>query len=191
MLVVGRANGAERAPAETGVYGRFDGDLTLSAAAGAVFAGRDRAGASLRLGAHYYSMAGLQLSYDEPTGALLPRTVALGLELRPGFIPRWSYDAELGHSFTDLAIDSIGVGVGVWVAERAPGAPHAADKRGMELAISAGLPLVGTAAGPWLDLAGRLRLSDGFAPPQTALLLLLGWHFVVPFDLSDGRWTDR
>lgn len=154
-----------------GVYGRFDGDLTLSLGLGAELHDGPR-GAVL---AHvlYYHSAGLTLSYaDRLGGDASPKRVGSALlELRPLFLPRWSKDLEWGCPLLDLTVDSLSLGAGVFVARR--GEPTS-TKVGLELSLGLGVPLFARAEGLWLEARGFLRpvLDEG----QSGVLVAVSWY---------------
>src|SRR6185503_13393767 len=91
-------------PGPDGVYGRLDGDLDLSLAAGAELV-RGGAGAAATFRAFYMQTAGLYIGYGTSFGnlsAVPPRSLAVGVGLRPMFIPRWGNDLERGPAILDL-----------------------------------------------------------------------------------------
>lgn len=174
---------ADRAAgAGDGVYGRFDGLLDLGLEAGALFDGGAPSGAVLA-SLHYMFMAGFYVGYsdafakDESTR----RAVSFGVDVRPAFIPRWSNNLQLGNGFTDLVIDSISLGVGAYF--RTPRGGSFGDRRGLDVSLGFGVPLVGQVDGPWLGVRGYLRWDDPtaqHAPGAEALgLATLGWHFMA------------
>ncbi len=167
---------AEPAPSSDGVYGRFDGDLTLSAGLGAELEAAG-ARAALRLSAFTFHTAGLTLLYAEGFGAgELERRVGLGVELRPSFLPRWSLDWQQGPALADLVLDSVGLGVAAWWGHGT--SPGGKPPRGLELSLGAGVPLAGSVDGPWLEARGSLRWSDpgrGPSAPVPGALLVVGW----------------
>jgi hypothetical protein len=166
-------------PGADGAYGRFDGDLALGFGLG-VEAGEHSRGAA-RLSLHYFSTLGLTAEYadalsDDARGAR--RLVAVGVDLRPAFIPRWSNDRERGPAFVDLTLDSISLGVGAFWVE--PPGRSFGDGRGLEVSLGLGLPLLGSADGLWLEARGVGRWQDpARAPGERAEglgLVLLSWH---------------
>src|SRR3954470_2924095 len=102
-LASGRAH-AERYPAG---YGRFQGDLDLSLAVGGELAQSGPA-AALAARAFYLETAGLYATYADALGTSREarRSAALGVALRPLFLPRWASDLEHGPGWLDLTIDS-------------------------------------------------------------------------------------
>ncbi len=167
-----------------GVYGRFHGDLDIGLGLGVEL---DKAGArgAARLGLHYFSMLGVYASYRDgfrrpESGAA--RLVSLGVDLRPGFLPRWAEGHELDAAFPDLLLDSISLGLGAFWAE--PPGHGFGSQRGFESSLGFGLPLMLRADGLWLEARGQLRWPEqAGAPDHTAVpsaFVLLSWHgFVV------------
>jgi hypothetical protein len=153
-----------------GVYGRFDGDLTLSIGLGAEL--HDGPRGALIGRALYYHTAGLTLSYADGLGGdVTPKRVAsAGIELRPLFLPRWSLDLECGCPLIDLTLDSLSLGAGLFVARR--GEPSE-SKTGAELSVGLGIPLFAKAEGLWLEGRGFFRpaLDEGRAGVLVALSL--------------------
>ena len=143
-----------------GVYGRFDGDLTLTLGLGAEFQ-KGAHGAALARALYYHS-AGLTLSYADSLGRELAvrRVGYAGVELRPLFIPRWALDLGLGCPLVDLTLDSLALGAGLFVAKRAE--PDE-TRAGLELSLGLGVPLFAKAQGLWLEARGFVRpaLDEG------------------------------
>lgn len=173
-----------------GVYGRFDGDLDLGLAVGTEIA-TEPARAVLRGTAHYYGMAGLTFAYLEPLRADHPRgrTLVFGPDLRPLFLPRWSHGLARGPAFTDLALDSLSLGLSASFGT-GEGGPLGRE-RGVELSLGGGLPLAGRLQGPWLEARGVLRWQDGSQapspPPIATGWLLLSWHTSLETALARAR----
>lgn len=153
-----------------GVYGRFDGDLTLTIGLGAELNDGPRGAVLAR--ALYYHTAGLALGYaDSLGGDPEPKRVAfVGAELRPLFLPRWALDLEFGCPTLDLTLDSLALGAGLFVARRAQ--PNE-SKAGLELSLGLSVPLFFKAEGLWLEARGFLRpaLDDGSGGVLVALSL--------------------
>jgi hypothetical protein len=160
-----------------GAYGRFDGDLDLGLGLGTELERGVVRGAA-RLTLHYYSMVGVYATYRDAFDAgaeRATRVVSFGVDLRPGFVPRWAKNLEQGPSTVDLFVDSLSLGLGAFWSEP----PHAdfGDQRGFETSLGFGLPLFGRAHGLWLEARGALRWADvptGNAVPSA--LVLLSWH---------------
>ena len=153
-----------------GVYGRFEGDLTLSIGLGAEL--QDGPRGTLVGRALYYHSAGLTLIYADGLGshASPKRVGTAAVELRPLFLPRWAMDLQWGRPFLDLTLDSLALGAGVFVAGRAE---PLRTQTGLELSLSLGIPLFANAEGLWLEGRGFLRpgLDEGNAGLSFALSL--------------------
>ena len=168
-----------------GVYGRFDGDLALALGAGAELeksAGR----ALLDASAHYYWMAGVYAAYRDTLGTapgkLSARRIgSFGVDLRPLFIPRWSFNWQSGPARLDLFLDSISLSAGAFFADEPP--RKRASRRGFETGIGAGVPLAAYAAGPWLSVRYSLRFPEAGATTGSVWLLLT-WHLFLNTPLS-------
>jgi hypothetical protein len=169
---------------DDGVYGRFVGDLELGVGLGAEIDSPSRG--ALRASAHYFSMAGVYFTYRDAfsdTDAGDQRLLGFGIDLRPAFIPRWARNLQQGPAFFDLWIDSISLGLGAFWAEP-PGGDFGAT-RGFEASLGAGLPLFGSAPGPWLEARGTLRWADR-AEAEPSVLVLLGWHAYLLTPLTEN-----
>jgi len=160
-----------------GAYGRFDGDLDLGFGAGAAayFVTEDIAFA-LRATAHWYSTAGLYLSYSESLGAeVVERRAGLGIELEPLFLVRWSQGLETGPALLDLTLDSLSLGAGYLLAD--PVGRGFASRHGVELSLGFGVPLLATAAGPWLEARAGWFLPE--SGREVSAVVFLSWHFLA------------
>lgn len=180
---------------DDGLYGRFEGDLTLRLHAGAAFAAGGPAFAA-HASAIYLCTAGLYVHYTDALGADHPsvtRSLATGVHLAPLFLLRYASDAERGPAHLDLLLDSLAVELGAsWDAPR--GGPWAA-RPGLELAMELTVPILGRATGPYLGVRGALRWRDadfrwgagGHDPIDRGALLSLtfGWHQVVRAHIVD------
>ena len=163
-----RAEGVHPSRKPDGVYDRFDGDLDLGLALGAELGSAGRAAPALRASAHYFSIAGVYLSGRVNAGHdSAPSLLGAGVDLRPLFVPRWAKGFETGPGFFDLALDSVSLSLGAFWARR--------DRRGFDAELGFGLPLLATAAGPWLEARGALRYPDAGAREE-AVILALAWH---------------
>jgi hypothetical protein len=164
-----------------GVYGRFEHPFDLGLDGGAELGDAGAAGALL-VSLHYLYMAGIYVAYSDALGqGSLPssRSVSFGVDLRPAFIPRWTKGMQEGPGFVDLTVDSISLGLGAYFRE--PRERPFGDRRGLELSLGFGVPLVGIAEGPWLGARGVLRWDDpsekSSEAARAAALLTFGWHF--------------
>ena len=172
-----------------GVYGRFEGDLELGLGFGAELAAGGVRAAS-RLSAHYYSMIGAYVTYRDALylDAAPERTLGVGTDLRPMFIPRWSEDLQRGPAWLDLTVDSLSLGLGAFWEDAADGA--FGTRRGFEASLGLAVPLFGTARGLWVAARGGLRWPEGPGEPGptavTALTLTLEWHDQWETALSDS-----
>lgn len=186
--------GAASARAEgDGLYGRFDGDLELQAAAGAALSAGGPMLAA-RAAARYLCTAGVYLHYADAVGTRGPRVArsfAAGLEIAPLFLARYASDLERGPARLDLLLDSIALGVGAFWDEPRSG-PFGA-RPGLEIALDLAVPILDRATGPFLGVRGALRWRDGDLAgargdviDRGALLsFTLGWHHVVRTHLVD------
>lgn len=174
----------DRYSSGNGVYGRFQGDLELGLGLGAEV---DRTGArgAARLGLYYFSMLGVYSSYRDGFGQGgdgAERLLSVGVDLRPGFVPRWAKGQQTGQPLPDLLIDSVSLALGAFWAE--PAGHAFGSERGFETSLGFGIPLMLRADGLWLEARGQLRWPEtAGAPDQGAVpsaFALLSWHgFVV------------
>jgi hypothetical protein len=168
-----------------GVYDRFDGDLDLGLGLGVELGSAGHAAPAIRGTAHYFSIAGLYLAGRAHAGDDSARSLfALGVDLRPLFVPRWAKGYETGPSFSDLTLDSLSLSLGAFWTERAAHALNAA--RGFEAGLGVGVPLFASASGPWLETRGVLRYPDA-AAREEAVFVALAWHGFVLTPLSAAR----
>lgn len=160
-----------------GAYGRFDGDLDLGFGAGASAAfGSGDLGVALRATGHWYSTAGLFLSYSESVGtSRLERRAGMGVEVEPLFLLRWSEALERGPALLDLTLDSLSLGVGYFLLD--PPSRGFGSRRGVEVSLGLGIPLVGESGGPWLEARGGYFLPK--SEREFTGLVFLSWHFHV------------
>jgi hypothetical protein len=182
LLLVGSTASAAWPPRteSDGVYGRFHGDTDISLKLGGLVRDSGLAG-SVGASAHYYSLIGLTGDYSESLVAdsLHARSAAIGMELRPLFLPRWVLGLERGPAWLDLALDSAALGFGAYFTDAET---EGRGSRGAWVSLGAGVPLLGEASGPWLELRGLRRFPDPdeLAPAaHNALLLYLSWHHVL------------
>jgi hypothetical protein len=165
-----------------GVYGRFHGNTDLSLKLGGMLSHARLAG-SVGASAHYYSTIGVVGDYSESlfNDSLHTRSVSFGTELRPLFLPRWALGLERGPAWLDLALDSVSLGFGAFFMDAGSGLD---DARGVWLSLGLGIPVLGDACGPWLELRELRRIPDhgiDASDPHNALFLYLSWHQVVQF----------
>lgn len=185
---------AEAGPPRTdGVYHRFDGDLAAQLDLGIALADSNLA-ASTRLTLRYLQTAGLYAHYTddfESEISAASRALATGVELRPLFLPRLSYDLERSPAWFDLLLDSLALRCGAVLSRRPGFAPRAP---GLELGLGLGLPLTGSSAGPWLDASASLRFSHphlaGESSPSLSrdsiVALSIGWQGFLDAHLVDA-----
>jgi hypothetical protein len=184
---------AEESRVPDGVYGRFDGDLNLSLAAGPTFAGEGTSG-TLLARAYFLETAGAFVAYTDRLGEPSSgprRSLAVGVTIRPLFVPRWGLNLEKGPAILDLTLDATAIELGaLWVAEDAS---HFDRPPGLELALATEVPLSGGAEGLWIGARGSLRwrdteLSGANDGPALgpALLLTVAWHILTGAHLVDA-----
>lgn len=186
-----RAEGAGTRPSRSaestsgdGVYGRFDGDLDLGLGLGAELGSAGHAAPALRATAHYFSIAGVYANGRIKAGdESAPSLFGVGVDLRPLFVPRWAKGLQTGCALFDLTLDSLSLSLGAFWASS--GAPGSEAHRGFDAQLGLGIPLLASAAGPWLEARGALRYPDG-ANREEAVLLLLSWHGFVTTPFSRG-----
>ena len=192
LTAVSPAAAAE--PAENitdGVYGRFDGDLEVSLAAGVTF-GPTGPTAALIARALFFETAGMYVAYTDALGrsdVALPRSLGVGVTLRPFFIPRWTFDLERGPAILDLTLDAISFDLGVlWPSNREG---RFTERPGMEAALGTEVPLFGRASGPFLGARGALRwrTSEFAGHDDTTLkpilFVTLAWHGMIDAGIVD------
>jgi hypothetical protein len=163
-----------------GVYGRFGGDTDISLKLGGMLRDSGLAG-SVGASMHYYSLIGITGDYSESLVAdsLHARSAAVGMELRPLFLPRWALGLERGPAWLDLALDSAGFGFGAYFTDAEA---EGRGSRGVWLSLGFGAPLLGAASGPWVEVRGLRRFPDP-SPFETrahnAAFVYLSWHHVL------------
>lgn len=168
-----------------GVYGRFDGDLDLGLSLGAELESEVER-LLVAASAHYFWTAGLYGTYREAIGddrdeLPLRRLFSFGVDVRPLFVPRWSLDWQTGPAIVDLMLDSISLSAGAYFAT----ADEGAARRGFEATLGAGVPLTGTAAGPWLSARYDVRFPEA-GDASTSVWMMLSWHVLVSTPLSSN-----
>jgi hypothetical protein len=176
-------------PASTtrnGVYGRFDGDVELAIGAGVELDGKTRF--AVRASTHYYATAGVYAGYAESLGALDPlatqRLLALGVDLKPLFLPRFAQDLEQGPAQLDLALDSLSLGLGALFEQ--PESRGFGARRGFELSLGAGIPLLSSLAGPWLEARALCRFREASAA-ELGALVLVSYRTMWLSPVADGQ----
>ncbi len=110
-----RGASAEDGNEAGGVYGRFDGDLVLSAEVMGSLADTPSGlagSASVAARARFMEMTGLGVGYDRAIASQRHDALWAAVDLRPAWLARLNYDWERGPRWLDLALDSIGVEVG-------------------------------------------------------------------------------
>ncbi len=170
-----------------GVYGRLAGDLTLGAAAGAEV---DFSSSDVRLllmaTARYFSTVGVYGVLREGLAREddAERILGTGVLVEPLFVARAVKNWQQGPAFWDLTFDSVGLNFGVYWAE--PMGGNLGDQRGVELGLGAGLPLLGTAAGPWFRVNGQVRW-DETSSASSSLWVTFEWRALLNTGLTGGQ----
>jgi hypothetical protein len=162
-----------------GAYGRFDGDLDLGLGVGPALAfSNGQLSVEARGVARWYYSAGLYVAYGETLAPRpdIERRLGVGLELTPLFLLRWRKAHERGPAVFDLALDSLALGLGASIAtEHGHGF---GNRSAFEGSLGFGMPLAGTAPGPWLEFRATTTLPKPVAG-EAQVFLLLSWHFAV------------
>jgi hypothetical protein len=159
-----------------GAYGRFDGDLDLGLGVGPNVAfNSDDLGLAVRGTAFWYSTVGLDLAYSETLTRApdLERRLGVGIGLRPLFLIRWSQALETGPAIVDLALDSLTLGMGANFSTL-PGRDFG-SRTTFEMTLGGGVPLLGSAAGPWVELRAGLSLPSP-QKGEMSMMAVLSWH---------------
>lgn len=147
-------------PGSDGVYDRFDGSVALSGTLSAELEDGAPRGA-LRASAHYFWVAGVYGRYSDAFGhesERPARVASFGVDLRPLFLPRFALDLEQGPAVLDLTLDSLSLTAGAYFSK--PARADFGDGRGFETGVGLGVPLLGRAKGPWLDVRAERRFAD-------------------------------
>ena len=181
----GEISPADEASDVDGVYGRFDGDLDLGLSLGAELESEVER-VLVAASAHYFWTAGLYGTYREAVGddresASGKRLFSVGVDVRPLFVPRWSFDWQMGPATLDLLLDSISLSAGAYFSPVDEGAA----RRGFEATFGLGVPLTGSAAGPWLAARYDVRLPEA-GDVNTSVWLMLSWHLMVSTPLASN-----
>lgn len=166
-------------PGYDGVYGRFDGALTLAASAGTELQ-TGAARGSLRVSAHYWWTAGIYARFADAFGGAdagrAERVASFGVDLRPLFLPRFARNYEQGPPLLDLTLDSLSLTAGAYFAQ-----PHDrsfGDERGFELGFGLGVPLFAAARGLWLEGRAERRFAD-VGPNAWVFTAALAFHGIT------------
>jgi hypothetical protein len=176
-------------------YGRIEGDVTLVVGAGGALAsGGPRAEGELR--ARYLETAGVFGTYEDGpivgSSGSPRRVVAAGLEFRPFFLYRWLQGHETRRARIDLAIDSLGLELGLTWQE--PQGSGFRSTPGMQVGLGVEVPLFLDATGLWLAFHGGIRWSDETLASgvvdtseyrEAYVSVTLAWHQVVAAHLVD------
>lgn len=166
-----------------GVYGRFDGTVTVSPGLGVEHASSEWAPA-LSLRAHYLSTVGIRFSHSEgrwwPAHQRSSHAVSsLGLEAMPLFLLRWSQGWQNGPGWLDLAIDSLALGAGAYYCADLDGARTV---RGLAWHTGLGFPIALKGNGPWLggELDWRWARANPTSPDSDiAFMVRFEWVFAT------------
>jgi len=158
-----------------GVYGRFDGDLSLALGLG-VDAGEGLRGAVVGRALYFHTL-GLLMAYSDALGsdASIVRVASASLEIRPLFLLRWQGDRALGEPLLDLTLDSLALELGAFAAENT--AAEFGEPIGFQAALGFGVPLLAAAQGPWLE--ARAAYRSGVAGSPFAAVVLLSFYGAV------------
>ncbi len=140
-----------------GVYGRFNGDLSLRIGVGTEVSLTSQNIRPLLVGNFIaYQTVGIYAAYREglPSDSDFERALSLGLTFSPLFIWRWSEDLQWGSPYWDLLVDSIGISAAIHLAQPENG--NFGQLLGAEWGLTAGFPLLGRANGLWLRTQGNI-----------------------------------
>jgi hypothetical protein len=179
-------------------YGRVDGDLGVSIGAGATFGpSAPRAAADVRF--RYLDTAGLFGFYEDGLSATSSdprRLFGLGFEVRPLFLGRWLVGSEIGVSWLDLFIDSLGLELGTFFEEPIDGALE--SRPGVQVSLGLEVPLMGRASGLFIGLHGGGRFTHAALEGENSdspegrsgfLTITLEYHQIFAAHLVDARDT--
>jgi hypothetical protein len=168
-----------------GVYGRFDGEISLAPCLGIQWA---PAGWFTQLGLTAYYLSTVGVAFRSADGSWFPTTPradfnvsSLSLVVRPLFLLRWTRDLEKGPSFLDLTIDSLTLGVGSYWSRQ-----HSVDTQhyGLETELSFGVPLLAKAHGPWLT-ANAVNRWPNVTSAHKRVDMAFGARFEWSFSLGN------
>lgn len=160
-----------------GVYGRFNGDFSLSLGVGGqIDFSAEQILPQVQLALRVYQAVGIYTTFAQGLeGDPLTRTASAGILLEPLFLLRWSEDKQSGYAFWDLTLDSLSLSVGAHWDQ--PRGANFGDASGVEAGVGFGVPLLARANGPWLRARG-LVLSRPDAPAGAAWLTVeWQWFF--------------
>jgi hypothetical protein len=104
------------------------------------------------------------------------RVAALGIDVRPLFLPRFALDLQQGPALLDLTLDSLSLSAGAYVAQ--PEGAAFADEHGFDLGLGFGVPLCGEARGLWLEARAERRFADRGAHAWL-LTFALAYHTLI------------
>jgi hypothetical protein len=162
-----------------GVYGRFDGPLSLAIGGGIEAAPNSSAVRPAAAGTlRFYQSVGLLVGYTQAVmdEDPLERALAASFLLEPLFLVRWSADRQSGYAFWDLLLDSISASGGLLLAESRAGS--FGDTVAFRAGLGAGLPLMARASGPWLRFGGQMDAGLE-ANVVGTLSVRLEWQWVL------------
>jgi hypothetical protein len=152
---------AEETKSGDGVYGRFNGDMSLQIGAGVEAEFSELA---FRPALHgdfmLYQTAGLYGSYRKSVSDEDPaeQVASVGLQLAPLFLIRWPRAWESGPALLDLTVDSLSLYAGAHFTH--PRGGDFAESIGLETGLSLGVPLLGRANGLWLRSRGGVFTAE-------------------------------
>ena len=190
-----RADDSLRPPNMDTTYGRVDGDLGVSFGVGATL-GPSAPRGTLELRLRYLDTVGIFGEYEDGLSrdASNPmRLFGAGFEIRPLFLARWLSGRELGVSWVDLLIDSLGFELGAFCEQ--PVGAAVENRPGLQASVGLELPILPRASGPWIGLHGGVRWSDatleGESPVEPLnrsvfLAMTLAYHQIFAAHLVDA-----
>lgn len=160
-----------------GVYGRFNGDLSLQIGGGLESDFVKPTFRPLLIGdISVYQTIGLYGAFRESVASSDPwqRALSTGLVLSPLFLVRWPRAWESGAATWDLAVDSLSIVGGVSFVQES--AKPLFDSPRAELGLQVGVPLLGRANGLFLRARGQVTSGEQWAP---AAWLWISWQGFV------------
>lgn len=153
------------APPGDGVYGRFNGDVSLQFGAGVEAALQEPTFRPLVLGnVSLYQTLGVYGSYRESISDSDPwqRVISAGLAVSPLFLIRWPRSLETGAATWDLTLDSLALVCGVTFPQVDDSGIFATPRA--EFGVEFGVPLLKRANGLFLRSRGQLTSGEQLAP---------------------------